>query len=381
MRISSTALDEKLYTPTSRYFSDSKNRGIVLYGNDNAYPSNFESLILSSQTAKACWKIMANFIAGEGFTDDGIGDIVVGIDNNFNKITLNRLRYMIASSLAMYNGIYLHCNKNILNETANVQVVPFKNCRLAVPDLYGYSGKVAVANWSKRNLNKSNVKWYNNFSLNDDVTKAEIDNAGGLNQWSGQIYHYFSDDNYIYPLSIFDTVEFEMNTEQLVQIYKNREIANGFNSKTVVYVPRANSDEEFLQMQDDIHSFMGADGAKELVVECDYDADANLITNGYKFEKLDSNIDPDMFSEQYQKSLTNNIRKACNGMPAVLIDYDNEGMGQVSGESLAQAYKFYNAMTADYRQSLVDVLSTVFAKTSIKGLEGADFSINPKIFE
>ena len=380
MRISSSALDQKLYTQASRFFSDSKNRGIITYGSDNAYPENFETLILSSQTAKACWRIMTNFIAGQRFTDETIGEIIVGVDNNYNKITLDRLRYMIASSLAMYNGVYVHTNKNILNEVANVQVVPFKNARLAVPDSFGYSGKVAVSNnWASRNKNA--VKWFNNFSLNDEVTKSEIESAGGLENFGGQIYHYFADNHYSYPLSVFDTVEFEMNTEQLVQVYKNREIANGFNSKTIIYVPRANSDEEYQAIEEDIHSFMGEDGAKELIVECDYDANANLITNGYKFETLKSNIDPDMFSEQYQKSLTNNIRKAANGMPAVLIDYDNEGLGQVSGESLQQAYKFYNAMTSDYRDSLVDILSTVFKKTSITALEGKTFDIEPKIFE
>ena len=380
MRISSKSLDEKLYTPANRYFTDNKNRGILMYGSDNAYPENFEKLILSSQTAKGCMRILANFISGEGFVDENIGKIIVGYDNNFNKITLDRLRYMIASSLAMFNGVYIHTNKNIYNEVANVSVIPFKNCRLSNPDSFGYSGKVAVANgWSKL-FNKNKVKWYNNFTLNDTVTAKEIEAAGGLNEWNGQVYHFFKDDYYAYPLSVFDEVEFEMNTEQLVQIYKNREIANGFNTKTIIYVPRATSDEEYEAMEDDIHSFMGADGAKELIVECDYDANANLITNGYKFEQLKTNIDPDMFSETYQKSLTNNIRKAANGMPSVLIDYDNEGLGQVSGESIVSAYNYYNKMTSDYRESMRDILSTVFEKTNIEGLQGANFEIKPKEF-
>ena len=379
MRISSNALDERLYTQKNRYFNDSKNRGIINYGEGNDYPDCFERLILSSQTATACWRIMSSFIAGEGFVDPEIGKTIVGYDRG-NKITLDRLKYMIASSLAMYNGVYIHANKNIYNEVSDVSVLPFKNCRLSVPDDFGYSGKTAVCqNWSKL-YNKNKVKWYNDFSLNDVVTEKEIQNAGGINEWTGQIYHFFHDNHFAYPLSIFDPVEFEMNTEQLVQVYKNREIANGFNSKTVIYVPRANSDDEFRQMQDDIHSFMGPDGAKELIVECDYDQDANLITNGYKFEALKSNIDADMFSETYQKSLTNNIRKAANGMPAVLIDYSNEGLGQVSGESLKSAYSYYNAMTADYRENVRDILSTLFEKTIINGLEGKDFEIRKKEF-
>lgn len=380
MRIASKSLDDKLYTKVNRYFSDNKNRGIVMYGSDNAYPQNFEKLILSSQTAKACMRIMSNFIAGDGFADSEIGNVIVGYDNNFNKITLDRARYMIATSLAMYNGVYIHCNKNMFNEVHDIKILPFKNCRLQTPDDFGYSGKVAVnSDWSKLN-SKSKIKWYNNFSLNDELTKLEIEANGGIENWKGQVYHFFKDDYYIYPLSVYDEVEFEMNTEALVQIYKNREIANGFNSKTIIYVPRSNSDDEFEQIQDDLHSFMGADGAKELVVECDFDENGDLIRNGYKFEELKSNIDSEMFSEAYQKSITNNIRKAANGMPAVLIDYSNESIGQVSGESIAQCYKYYNAMTKDYRDSVSDILSTIFAKTTIPELEGKSFEITEKMF-
>ena len=67
-------------------------------------------------------------------------------------------------------------------------------------------------------------------------------------------------------------------------------------------------------------------------------------------------------------------------MPAVLIDYSNEGLGQVSGESLKSAYSYYNAMTADYRENVRDILSTLFEKTIINGLEGKDFEIRKKEF-
>ncbi len=382
MRLSSKSIDEKLYTPVNRYFSTNTNRGIIQYGSDNLYPQAFEKLILSSQTAKACANMMANFIAGDDFANPELGNIVVGYDNNYNKITLNRLRYIIAQSLAMYNGVFIHCNKNAMNEVSDIKVLPFKNCRLQTPDDYGYSGAVAVSSdWAKI-WKKDKVKWYANFSLNDKVTENEIINAGGIQNWNGQIYHFFKDDYYSYPLSPFDSVEFEMNTEQLVQVYKNREVANGFNSKTVVYVPRANSDEEYNDMARDILDFTGPDGAKELIVECDFDANGELVKNGYHFEQLKSNIDPDMFNEQYQKSITNNIRKAAQGMPAVLIDYSNEALGQVSGEAIAQSYQYYNAMTKDYRDSLRDIMQTIFSKTIIKGLEGdIDFEILPKKFE
>ena len=119
---------------------------------------------------------------------------------------------------------------------------------------------------------------------------------------------------------------------------------------------------------------MGAEGDKLLLFTAEFDENGQVKGNNFKVEKITTNINAELFNN-IEISLSNNIRKAANGLPAVLIDYQQGTLSQASGEMLAGAVDTYNAYTRDLRNHVSKVLADIFKHHSeLKNV--ATFKIN-----
>ena len=357
---------------------DGQASGIMRFGENNDYPQIIEKLIYGSQTAKATAKIMAKFIGGDGFTDPLLGSIQVGIDDKGKPITLDKIRRQSAQSLAIYNGVFGHANMNMNGEVGPSCILPFKNCRFSTMDAKGICGKVAVYdNWEKDkdkgNINKEEIQWFPVFNPKTVIANMK---ENGKKKFKGQIFFMFIDDTYLYPLSPFDSVFNDMDTEYQIQIFKNREIRNGFTDKIVMTVSEQEDEEAEAAMNKTIQKFMGPDGDKAIVMTAKFDDQGNLAKDEpFKIDVVKSNINPDLFNN-VETSVSNNIRKAANGMPAILIDYQQGGLSQASGAMLIEATNVYNAYISEYRDALSEFLKEIYSNHP-RLKEITDWSIKP----
>lgn len=124
MRLLLSEIDKRVVVTLNRSINKSGITGIMTFGKKNDYPQVIERLILGSQTAKACVNIYSKFIAGSGFENEAIGKVAVGKDKIGKPVTLDNIRREAARSLAMYNGVYVHCNENLESKVGNTKIVP-----------------------------------------------------------------------------------------------------------------------------------------------------------------------------------------------------------------------------------------------------------------
>jgi hypothetical protein len=364
MKLLNSEIDERVNIKLDRSINANGVSGIMKFGSNNDYPQIIEKLILGSQTAKATSNIFAKFISGLAFENPEIGKIKVGIDKKGKPITLDKIRRDVAKSLSMYNGAFVHCNQNLNKEVGNTKMVPFKNCRFSTEDDKGYYGKIAVhPNWAKdtnlKNFKKDDISWYYNFNIDNIV--SNVKNSGGINKYTGQIYFLSFDESYLYPLSPFDSVYLDMDTEYQIQLFKNREIRNGFSDKVVMNI---DPPDDVTEREDTIKkckSWMGPDGDKLLLFEAEFDESGNLKEgSSFKIDTIKTNINDKLF-EGWEKGVSNNIRKAPNGLPAVLIDYEMGTLGAASGEMITQAVNYYNGLTQGLREAFSEMFEDIYS--------------------
>lgn len=334
--------------------------GIMSFGSENDYPEAFEKLINGSKTAKSTAKIYANFLVGYGFEDESMNNIVIGRDERYKKITLKDMLSKVAKSCSKNQGAYIHAERNLSGESANASMIPFKQCRFSAPDGIGYSNKIYVCeDWKdpKKNIPVPYYVWNNDAR---QIAK-QVEKDGGIENYRGQIYHIFLDNEYFYPLSTFDSVELDMDTEAQISIYNNNETRNGFAKKTLLWFPEPADEEQLEAIEKKVKDMQGADGAKVTVFTTETDLETGELKKNQTFlkETIDSSIDVKMY-EELKKSTANDIRKACNALPAILIDYEDNKLGSTSGEAIKQAFDFFNLMTEDDRAILSRSFEEIF---------------------
>jgi hypothetical protein len=383
MRLLKTEIDKSLHIKFDRSITSQGEgvNGYMRFGHDNDYPEIIERIINNSVTAKSVARVYAKFLTGGGFENDALNKIVVASDHRGKKITLRSLLSQAAMSIAYHNGLYVHCNVNRERKIVSAKLVPFKHCRFAKVDEKGYTAKIGVYdNWQKERdipFEPGKVVWYNIFNLDPAAFAAMI--GKDMKAYKGQVYFHFFDNQYIYPLSSFDPVYMDADTEYQIELFKNRAIRNGLLDKTVFRVEAPNNDTEKKELVDGIKKFIGPDGDSVLVMEDEIDQETSQIkeTGSFKIDTIKSNINDKLF-ENWEKNLANNIRKSMAAMPALLIDYEDSKLGTTSGEAINQATNFYNAVTQDDRAQLQEIFQEIFTASVIPELEqNTNWNIKP----
>lgn len=364
MKLLNKEIEKRVIVKLNRSITTDGVSGIMSFGAENDYPQIIEKLIYGSQTGKACAGIYAKFIGGSGFENPNIGKVVVGKDKKGKPVTLDKIRRDTAMSLAMFNGAYIHCNENLEKQVGDTKLVPFKNCRFSKEDDNGYCGLIAVhPNWSKepelKRFNTSDISWYYNFNIG--AIESNVKDAGGIEKFKGQVYSLFFDDSFLYPLSPFDSVYLDMDTEFQIQLFKNREIRNGFSDKVVMNIDPPDDETEREKTVQKCKDWMGPDGEKLLLFEAEFDENGELKSgSSYKTDNIKTNINDKLF-ENWEKSLANNIRKAVHALPAVLIDYEQGQLSQASGEMVIQACNYFNGLTQGLRESFSEMFRDIYS--------------------
>ena len=356
--------------------------GIEKYDIDNAYPTRMERLVNGSVTAKSSARMLTRFLIGQGFDDDALNKVEVGKDRYQRPITAYKLLRQIALSTAYYSGYYVRAQFDANFNVTGLLHEDFKNCRFGLKDSNDYSGKIVLYNnWDKSKATKIDRKSYipvDVWNMNKDVIQAQVEKSKGIKSYKGQVFFLFMDEYYIYPLAPIDAVMFDADTENQISKFKNGELRRGFFMKKIIHHSRFESDRDAQNFKQKMLDFQG--GGHKLsfmVLEGTFDEKGDLKAGeNIKIEDIEQNVDDKIF-ETYENSCINNIRKAYNAIPQILIDYEDSKLGTTSGVALKQAAMFYNQMTEEFREVISESFREMFSNWKDKELQSNLWKIKP----
>lgn len=383
-RLLNSEIDKRVIIKLDKTISEPKSGydGLMMFGEKNDYPQVIEKLINNSVTAKTAAGVYARFLTGAGFVNEAINKIVVGKDARGKDVTAFGLLRQVAMSSAMHNGFYIHCNINPSAKVTDVHLKPFKDCRFSKPDDTGFSAKILFYdNWANDHdfakFDKSKVSNYHAFNLDPAVFEAQVTKASG--KFNGQVYYQFFDDQYFYPLSPFDPVFLDCDTEYQIALFKNRQIRDGMMDKIIMRVaPSGDTENDRGSFAAEIKTKLGADGDTVIIMEDEFDDNGEISSSSaFKIDRIATSVNDKLF-ENWEKSLSNNIRKTANNLPKMLIDIEESVFSGQSGESIKQATNFFNAMTQDARALISQSFADIFKHSSDEVLKlNTNWEIKP----
>lgn len=346
------------------------NKPIEIFSNDtdNAYPERMDRLINNSVTAKAAAGIMMQYLLGKGYGEANDNIIV----NRAKNLKLIDFADDVADDLVKQRGVFIHVNWNALYQITDFSVIPYEWCRIGKKDSNDYAGLIGVhKDWVK--AKKTEITWYNVFNPNKKVIDAQVEKAGGWEQYKGQLLFINMDSKLIYPLSRIDAVSDDCDSEAQAAVYKNRLLRKGFFGNTLVVtrplvgeglegtaLHEAESERE--KFQKAIKESLGAENTGGvLCLEMDFRGES--LEDAILIKQIESKIDDELF-DYTESSVRENILVAFNNLPIGLLKTNDSALFGNSGEAILEMKRTYWENTTKDRNLLTSILNMLLKKSA-----------------
>ena len=359
--------------------------GIQTYGEDNLYPQTFRNILAASSTGAECLDRFADFIEGNGFRDVPFSESVV----NRKGDTADDIHALVCRDVAYYNGLALHVNYNIYGDIVELHHVPFENCRLVESDDNGYVGKIAIhPDWSGQKTRggkvikvaKENIDYIDVFNPDKRVVAAQIEAAGGIEYYKGQVLWVSLSGKDIYPTGKGDRVVTEMSTDEGLANVKYRNVRNNFLPAAMIFTKKGTNitfdqDGNEIDSRDDDDSFSDSLLQLQGDTNCGKLMEVTLETDEDKPEVVSLN------SQNYDKeftvtdiSVTERIYSAFGQEPWYCIRVGKVGF---SGDILEDAFEYYNSIVSKQQRLIERTFARVFRHFYEAVNASNDFSVQP----
>ena len=79
-----------------------------------------------------------------------------------------------------------------------------------------------------RRFKASDIVWFDFFNPDHEAIRQQVKDAGGWNNWNGQIFYYSRRGQKSYPLPIFDSAVTDMSAEEGLSNVSYRNIRNNY---------------------------------------------------------------------------------------------------------------------------------------------------------
>jgi hypothetical protein len=337
-----------------RTFVD-RSEGIQWYTRNNVYPQIVEGVRDRSYTIKGCCEALGNFLAGEGFEDEAIGNMIV----NSKGDTMNDILRKLRIDAATFSGAFVnHLGVNMLGEFNNLQIWPLSHWRLGLPTEDGDVYDVKYnSNWEqdpyKEINNAKRIIEYPKFNPDKDVILAQIEEWGL--EYPGMVY-YVSQLEDQYNLATFDSVLDQGQTQEEIGLFRLKSIQNGLNAGAIFSYPGTFEDStKEKQFKDGLNEFTGAKGANSIMVIEDPSGlkkAADLVTPL-------TVTDHDKVHEFISRDDKNAIIEAFK-MPKGILGVLPE-TGMFNQQQLQEEYLYYNTITRPMRQEISRAFKKIFS--------------------
>ena len=330
---------------------------IQWYTRNNLYPQIVEAVRDRSYTIKSACGELGNFIAGEGFEDASLADLIV---NSKNK-TMNEILNLLKPDAATYTGSFvIHLGVNMLGEYNNISVWPLAYWRFGLPDdngdIYDYKYN---SNWEqdpyKEVHNWKKIFTYPKFNPDKEFILAQIEEYNSRGEdYPGQVF-YFTPLEDQYPLATYDSVLDQGQTQEEIGIFRLASIQNGMNAGSIFSYPgKFEDDIKANKFKESLNEFKGGAGAGSIMVvedESGLKKAADLITpltllNADKIHEFISRDDKNAIIEAF-------------AMPKGILGVLPES-GMFNQQQLQDEYIYYNMKTRPLRLGVSNAFKKVF---------------------
>ena len=329
---------------------------ILRFDTDNLYPQRMEELFKRSTTLKSVYGRLADFINGEGFQDQALAKMIFNCDG-LKGTSGNRLLKQSCLPYAKWSTFCAHINYNMLGEMCSIRMEPISNVRFGLKDasgkivMYGYS-----ANWERdgRSMHDRNIVFYNRFNPDPEIVLAQMEQAGGIAKYKGQIL-YLTPEEGCYPLTMFDSVSDDAQTQAEIALTKVNNIQSNFLATlAVVYHGEFASKQEEMDFRDLIASKSGSRNAGSRIGIQDK-------TGQKKASDIFQNLAPVSLDKLYE--LTESTVKANiienEAFPQILLGKSPTGL--FAQGDIEEAYTYVNAITRNRRSELSEIFALLFS--------------------
>ena len=325
------------------------------YGKENDYPQKVLEIVNSSGTGSTCMEVYVKFVEGSGFEDLALSETVLNAKGERADALLRKF----AKDISNFNGFACLVKYDGLGHPSEYYNIPFEHCRLEIKSDTKYTGKIAVhpdwTNQTGRVFNMDDVKFINRY--NPRQVLKEMEEAGGPEQYLGQIFYFTKDGDFEYPIAPFDSIVTDMLSEEGCSTVKYRNVKNNFlpagilvrkgkKPKTLdngTIDPYDPYNQEIFESAESLRSAQGDMNSNKIWV-VDVDADEEIP------ELIDFNAkNYDKEFDYTEKSSQENIGRKFM-VPPILRGVDvSAGFG---ADLMTNAYDFMNSVTGNERRML-----------------------------
>lgn len=362
--------------------------GIQSYGDDNLYPQHLRNIIAASSTGSECAERYANFIEGNGFREVLFSEYAV----NKRGDTADDIHSLVCKDVSDHDGLAIHVNYNMFAEIVEMQHIPFENCRLLEEDENGYVSKIAIhPDWTGKKTRKGKIikvkedeiDFIDVFNPCKEVVFSQIQAAGGIENYKGQIFWISGAGKYIYPVGKADRVITEMSTDEGLANIKYRNVRCNFIPSGMVITKKGSNvisyDKDGNPVDDDKDNT--DTGFAKTLEQLQGD------TNASKLLEVTLNSDEDkpefveISSKNYDKDFTvtdasvvERIYSAFGQEPWYCIRIGKVGF---SGDILEDAFEYYNSIVNKQQRMIERTFQKIFEYWFEKANPSNDFSVQP----
>lgn len=347
------------YNKSKKYFAN---------GVNNDYTETMEAVRDNSVTASVSSNLMVQYLIGKGFGE---------FDNfEINGIKAIDLAEDLAINIVNNRGVFVRFDYDANYKISGYEVLNFASCRIGQQDDDKYNGKIIFKHDWQDETEKQKI--FDVFDPNPETVKYQIEKAGGINSYKGQIFFYSMDRRLIYPLNRLHAVATECDVEAQAGVYKDTIVRRGFFGKTLVVTrPLISNDvydnkdtpeglKEFREAESErenfkktVDNFIGAQNTGG-VLHLELEYEVGDLEEAIVFKNIESNINPDMFKAVEDTAVTK-ILMAYNNIPIMLVKSPDSAMFGNSGEAIREAKKMYWEATSKER-NIVETLFNDFWK-------------------
>jgi hypothetical protein len=346
------------YSGNRMEIRDLSSLAIQTYGADNLYPQRLYQITKASSTAGSCIERYGKFIRGRGFSDMKLYNYVV---NRFG-LTADKLVRKISEDIARYYGFALHVNYNLFCELTEIQHVPFEHARLGLEDDNGYIGKIALnKDWSgkrKKRASQENTDYVDVFNPDKAVVAAQIQAAGGIDRYKGQVLWVSLEGEYTYPTPKYDGAITDISTDEGLSNVKYRNVRNNFFPSGILVTKRGTSEAgpdgqltigfdatRFKQFQGD------TEACKVVHVEVDHGEEMP------EFKEFPSKS----FDKDFTVTEQSTVERIYASFGQEAFYRVRTGALGLSAEIISEAFRYYNSFTTDERLIVEETFAQLFS--------------------
>lgn len=359
--------------------------GIKAYDYDNVYPQKVRNIIGASSTGVQCLDRYARFIEGNGLRDLTFAEAIVNNDGD----TADDIQSAVAKDLAMFGGFALHVNWGVSvggYVVTEVHHLPFEQCRLTEGDDIRYIGRIAThhdwtgkstVNGRRETVSVDNVRYLHRFNPNQQVIQAQVEAAGGIDRYDGQVLWVSMAGRDTYPTPKYDSVLTELSADEGLSNVKFRNVRNNFLPSCMLIVREGQSlDNDADAARDsgysqDLAMFQGDERSNNIL---EWTVRPNEEPPELR-EFPTKNFDKDF--EVTDRSVVERIYCAFEQEPFLAIRNGKLGF---SGDVIADAYTYYSLLVNKEQRFIERAFTKVFSEFYININPSGDYSTQPLIY-